>query len=594
MAGGPRGNAKCEVARARRHGPRVERVEPPGRVAQSTSPWLCPDDRQRPLTRSIRLRPWQKAALEKFVAAGEADFLTVATPGAGKTTFALTAARQVLADHPRRRLVVVAPTAHLKVQWARAASRFALHLDPAWSAADGRLPPDMHGIVTTYQQVATSADVLRGLAADAFVVFDEIHHAGDDRAWGDAVLRAFSTAPRRLALSGTPFRSDTRAIPFVRYVLDEASPDFEYGYGEALADRRVVRPVYFPRTNGHMEWSAPDGSLHAASFDDALDQARSSQRLRTALSLEGEWLPSVLRAAVDQLDAVRQVQPDAGGLVIAIDQDHARGIAALLRDRFGQQATVVTSDDPAASDLIARFASGTDPWLVSVRMVSEGVDIPRLRVGVYATTTTTELFFRQAVGRFVRWTPGTRDQKAYVFIPDDPRLRSRAFQIADQRRHSLRRREQERFERDPAALDTGAEEQLSLIAALSAVATDHQTHAPFASADEVDDDLDASLDDDPTLVLDLAPPPPLAGDRRSLHDLGIEFGGDAARTRREEKRRLREQNAEIVGTIARRTGQTHAQVNAELNRLSGVGRITEATVAQLRTRLEVAERLARR
>ena len=41
-----------------------------------------------------------------------------------------------------------------------------------------------------------------------------------------------------------------------------------------LADRRVVRPVYFPRTNGHMEWAAPDGSLHSATFDDALSATR--------------------------------------------------------------------------------------------------------------------------------------------------------------------------------------------------------------------------------------------------------------------------------------------------------------------------------
>ena len=409
---------------------------------------------------------------------------------------------------------------------------------------------------------------------------------------------AFEPAARRLAISGTPFRSDTRAIPFVRYVQDEAAPDFEYGYGEALADRRVVRPVYFPRTGGHMEWTAPDGSLQAASFDDALDQTRSSQRLRTALSLDGEWLPTVLREAVDRLASIRETQPDAGGLVIAIDQDHARGIVRLLRDRFGVAATVVTSDDPDASDRIARFAAGSDPWLVAVRMVSEGVDIPRLRVGVYATTTTTELFFRQAVGRFVRWTPGVKDQKAFLFIPDDPRLRARAFQIADQRRHSLRRREQERAERDPAALDPGGEEQLSLFAALSAVATDHRVEDPFASdafaADHVDDDLDPALDDDPTLVVDLAPPPPLAGDRRSLDDLGVAFGGDVARTRREEKKRLRERNAELVVLLVRKTGQTHAQVNAELNRLSGVGRITEATVPQLRKRLDVAEKWARR
>jgi superfamily II DNA or RNA helicase len=449
----------------------------------------------------------------------------------------------------------------------------------------------MHGIVTTYQQVATSSGPLREAARDAFVVFDEIHHAADDRAWGDAVREAFELSVRRLAISGTPFRSDTRSIPFVRYVLDEAAPDFEYGYGDALGDGRVVRPVYFPRTGGHMEWSAPDGSLQEASFDDALDQARSSQRLRTALSVEGEWLPTVLREAVERLDSIRAVHPTAGGLVIAIDQDHARGIASLLRARFGQQATVVTSDDPDASGKIARFAASSEPWLVAVRMVSEGVDIPRLRVGVYATTTTTELFFRQAVGRFVRWTHGVKDQKAFLYIPDDPKLRSRAFQIADQRRHSLRKREQERVERDPAALDAGAEEQLSLFAALSAVATEHEVHDPFAA--EVTDD-DALPDDDPGLEVVLAPPPPLAGDRRPLDELGVDLGGAAGRTRREEKRRLREQNAEIVAALVQRTGQSHAQVNAELNRLSGVGRITEATVGQLRRRLEVGEKLARR
>ena len=544
------------------------------------------------MTRSIRLRPWQKAAFEKYVAEGPDDFLAVATPGAGKTTFALTVARHVLSERPRSRLIVVAPTAHLKVQWATATARFALHLDPSWAAADGALPSDMHGIVTTYQQVATSAEALRAVAADAIVIFDEIHHAADERAWGDSVRRAFEPSVRRLAISGTPFRSDTQAIPFIRYALDEASPDYEYGYGDALADGRVVRPVYFPRTGGQMEWTAPDGTSMAASFEDALDQTRSAQRLRTALSLEGEWLPTVLREAVGRLDAMREVHPEAGGLVIAADQDHARGIAAMLRDRFGRQATVVTSDDPDASERIARFSAGSEPWLVAVRMVSEGVDIPRLRVGVYATTTTTELFFRQAVGRFVRWTPGVKNQKAYLYIPDDPRLRSRAFQIADQRRHSLRKREQERAERDPAALDESTDgEQMSLFAALSAVATDHQDHDSF-DGDDVDDDL--LDDDDPALVLTLAPPPPLGGDRPSLDGLGIAIGGDAARTRREEKRRLRERNAELVAVLVARTGQSHAQVNSELNRLSGVGRITEATVGQLQRRLEVAERLARR
>jgi superfamily II DNA or RNA helicase len=530
-----------------------------------------------PLTRTVRLRPWQKAALDQFVESPKADFLAVATPGAGKTTFALTAARHQLAAHPGR-LIVVAPTAHLKLQWARAAAAFSLHLDPAWSAGNGALPSDMHGIVTSYQQVASSAPLLARLSRDAFVVFDELHHAADDRAWGAAIQEAFGESHRRLALSGTPFRSDTRAIPFVAYHGDEAVPDFEYSYGDALADRRVVRPVYFPTTNGQMEWAAPDGSIHSASFDDPLSAVRASQRLRTALSLEGEWLPTVLRTANARLTEVRREQPNAGGLVIATDQEHARGIAALLRIRFGATARVVTSDDPQASAGIAAFAASSDPWLVAVRMVSEGVDIPRLRVGVYATTTSTELFFRQAVGRLVRWTRGVPRQRAWLFIPNDPRLRMHAARVAEQRRHSLRRDESDRqVERDEAELDAlPDDEQMSLFAVISAVATE--------AAEPLEEDFpDEEPDDGPTddFELTLAPPPPLAG---------ATGGGTALLTRREEKQELREANAKVARELVRRTGMTHAQVNAELNRLSGVRRVSEATLDQLERRAAAAEK----
>jgi superfamily II DNA or RNA helicase len=530
------------------------------------------------VSRVVRLRPWQKAALDRYVEAGTADFLAVATPGAGKTTFALTVARHELARRPGR-LVVVAPTAHLKLQWARAASSFGLHLDPQWAAADGRLPADMHGIVTSYQQVATSSRLLSTLSRGAFVVFDELHHAADDRAWGDAVRDAFAGAHRRLALSGTPFRSDTRAIPFVHYRGDEAVPDFEYGYGDALGDGRVVRPVYFPATNGQMEWQAPDGSVHSATFDDRLDAQRASQRLRTALSLDGEWLPTVLRAAHERLAAVRTEQADAGGLVIASDQEHARGIAAILKARLGVGARVVTSDDPQASAGIASFAAGSEPWLVAVRMVSEGVDIPRLRVGVYATTTTTELFFRQAVGRLVRWTRGVPRQRAWLYIPDDPRLRTHAAGVAEQRRHSLRKEEAaERPEREEAAGAGGDDVQMSLFAALSAVATD--VHEP----DDLPYDPEPETGGGDEIELTLAPPPPLAG-------AGLEApGGTATLTRREEKRILRDQNAAVARELVRRTRLTHAQVNAELNRRSGVRRVTEATIEQLERRLAAADR----
>ncbi|MEA3020187.1 MAG: hypothetical protein QOI47_1711 [Actinomycetota bacterium] len=530
------------------------------------------------VARSVRLRPWQKHALERLALAGAGDFLAVATPGAGKTTFALTAARQALAYRRANRVIVVTPTAHLKTQWAQAAAAFDLELNPSWSLRSG-LARDQHGLVTTYQQVATSASKLATLASHAFVIFDEVHHAADERAWGDALVAAFIDAPHRLSLSGTPFRSDTRGIPFVRYVHDEAVADFEYGYGAALGDGRVVRPIYFPRIDGQMEWTAPDGSINAATFADDLDGDRAAQRLRTALSVDGEWLPTVLIQADTRLREIREHQPDAAGLVIAVDQEHARGIARILAARTGAKATVVTSDDPTASKRIGAFANDTTPWLVAVRMVSEGVDIPRLRVGVFATTTTTELFFRQAVGRLVRWTPSSgRKQPAFLFIPDDARLRARAHQIADLRRHSLRKAEHDAMERDAAAFDLGVKEQMSLFAAISAVALgDAVEHdAPEWLRDVAPELGDA---DDDSLLVDL---PPLPG-----------APVDPGASRLETRRRLRDANAEYAKALVQRTGLAHARVNSELNRMSGVERVSDATHEQLERRLKLAERWLR-
>ncbi|HOT79916.1 MAG TPA: DEAD/DEAH box helicase [Microthrixaceae bacterium] len=553
------------------------------------------------MTTSIRLRPWQKDALEKLLASDADNFLAVATPGAGKTTFALTAAAHHLADRSCRGLVVVAPTQHLKLQWAESAHRLGLHLDHEWSARDGELPADMHGIVTTYQQVSTSAAVLRTLSAGAFVILDEVHHAGDDKSWGESVLTAFASARRRLMLSGTPFRSDTSAIPFVDYHLDEARPDFEYGYGDALTDGRVVRPVYFPAFGGHMEWVAPDGSEFSASFDDALDFQRANQRLRTALSLEGQWLPKVLAEAHAQLLGIRRQHPNAGGLVIAMDQEHAQGIARLMRQRFGVSPTIAVSDDPMASAKIHAFSSSTDPWIIAVRMVSEGVDIPRLRIGVFATNTTTELFFRQAVGRLVRWTKGVRSQKAFLFIPDDPRLRRWATGIAEQRRHSLKKRQREDDEfggldgselddRDAMEAADNDQEQMSLFAVISAVATEESTvqNSLFSDdhPDRWDDDDESDAVMDAALEVRLAvPPPPGAAGAAALPD---------GKTRKQLKGELRDANAELVRELVRFSNLDHRAVNVELNRLAGIRKITEATVEQLQTRLDQGNKWLRK
>jgi superfamily II DNA or RNA helicase len=530
--------------------------------------------------RSLRLRRWQKEALDRFEHTAQRDFLAVATPGAGKTTFALTAAIRDLGAHPHRRLIVVAPTQHLKHQWAAAGAEFGLHLEPEWASSDG-FPTDMHGVVVTYQQIAASGRALRGPADDAFVVLDEIHHAGSERAWGEGIATAFELAARRLQLSGTPFRSDQDPIPFVEYAFDEAVAHYTYGYGEALEEGGVVRPVFFPAIGGHMEWLAPDGAEMSASFDDVLDRAAASQRLRTALSPEGEWLPAVLEQAHTHLMEIRQTQRDAGGLVIAMDVDHAQAIARLLR-RHGVDPVVATSDDPLASERIAEFAAATDPWIVAVRMVSEGVDIPRLRVGVYATNTITELFFRQAVGRLVRWHGTFRRQKAFMFIPDDLRVRTFANQLAQQRTHSLRRRE-ESGDQLPVELDeipAGEDDQLSLFQAISATPADHDPSSVFD--DHHPEDLIHDPVDDLTLEIELAPPPPLRGGGESTATVTV------SRTQR--KRELRQANADRVRMITHLTGLTPEVVNARLNQDANLTAVGDATIRELEVRLRAADR----
>jgi superfamily II DNA or RNA helicase len=567
---------------------------------------------------TVTLRPWQRTAFDRFMASPSPDFLSVATPGAGKTTFALTCARAVLATDPKP-LVVVAPTSHLKVQWSLAAHRMGLQLDPDWSPSVG-LARDVHGLVTTYQQLATgtAAARLRGLAADGVVILDEIHHAGHERAWGDGVKQAFELAARRLSLSGTPFRSDAAQIPFVRYDItaegDLAYADYTYGYGEALRDGGVVRPVYFPRFDGQMEWSTPSGQILRASFSDELARDQTSLRLRTALSLDGDWLPTVLAQADERLQRIRtdptEGQADAGGLVIATDQDHAQGIARLLRDRLGRPADVVVSDDPTASKRIAEFARNDRPWLVAVRMVSEGVDIPRLRVGVYATTTSTELFFRQAVGRFVRWQSGRASQKAYVYLPDDPRLRTHAYAIAEARRHVLRppvEPDGDEFSPD-GGLDRQIHgddllpEQLSLFSVLSSTATGFRIHGITETGiDHSESDHDGwvetitpGFDDEPDV-----PEPVFSADPALAVDLpSIPTPAGAVPTSSlsvaERKDDLRTRNADVAKRLVDLTGWNHARVQAEMNKLAGIAKVATATSEQLERRLRYSESWYRR
>ncbi|GAA4434322.1 DEAD/DEAH box helicase [Georgenia halophila] len=390
-----------------------------------------------------RLRAWQADALRLYLDKDPRDFLAVATPGAGKTTFALRVATELLAGGVVRRVAVVCPTEHLKSQWADAASRVGLQIDPSFKNAQGRHGASFDGVAITYAQVAANAALHRARtsAEPTLVILDEVHHGGDALSWGDAVREAFEPARRRLALTGTPFRSDTAAIPFVDYVADShgirrSRADYSYNYGDALRDG-VVRPVIFLSYSGQMRWRTKAGDEVAADLAETMTKDMAAQAWRTALDPTGEWIPAVLQAADQRLSEIRRSVPDAGGLVIATDQNAARAYAGILQRITGESAVTVLSDDAGASSRIEEFAAGEQRWLVAVRMVSEGVDVPRLSVGVYATATSTPLFFAQAVGRFVR--ARRRGETASMFLPSVAHLLGLAGELENERDHALDR-----------------------------------------------------------------------------------------------------------------------------------------------------------
>jgi superfamily II DNA or RNA helicase len=558
-----------------------------------------------------KLRAWQQEALERYLDTIPRDFLAVATPGAGKTTFALRVATELLERGQVQRISVVCPTEHLKTQWAEAAHRVGIRLDPTFRNAQGSHARSFHGVAVTYAQVATRPQLHRARteAARTLVILDEIHHAGDSLTWGDAVREAFEPAARRLSLTGTPFRSDTSPIPFVDYEPDPAGvrhsrADHAYGYAQALRDG-VVRPVLFLSYSGQMRWRTRAGEEASARLGEPLTKDLTAQAWRTALDPRGEWIPAVLAAADRRLSEVRRGVPDAGGMVIATDQATARAYAKTLREISGELPTVVLSDDATASSRIEEFREGDGRWMVAVRMVSEGVDVPRLAVGVYATSASTPLFFAQAVGRFVR--ARRRGETASIFLPSVPTLLGLAGELEVERDHALDRPSRpdrdwspedaliERANRNETAsaeVDRASFEALEAQASFDRVLFDAQefgTEAAVGSEEEQDFlGIPGLLEPEQvtTLLRQRQADQLAARGRRGGPAKSVD---DEMSTHRELSA-LRKELHSLVGTWARRTEVPHSAVHTELRRTCGGPEVPKADVGQLRERIDTLRR----
>jgi len=551
----------------------MEAARIPRTAARSLPAW--PADRP--------LRAWQERALERLLESPTGDFLASATPAAGKTTFGLKTAHELLRRGIVSRVCVVAPTTHICRQWAADAARYGIDLDPGRANADGPEPPDRHGVAVTYATVAAGPQLHAAACAGrrTLLIADEPHHMGELAAWGQSAERAFTRAAFRLLLSGTPFRSDNTAIPWVRYDDDGiGTADHAYTYTDALVDG-VCRPITFLAYGGEMEWTS-EGKRRSAEFETVLPRADSARRLRTALDSQGDWIGQVLSDADERLEEVRaDGHPEAGGLVVAADKEHANALADRLTKVTGLRPAVVTSDDPAASDGIDRFAAGRERWLVSVLMVSEGVDIPRLRVGVYATPARTELFFRQVVGRFVRRTPMPRSQMSYLLMPADPDLKLLAARVEEERRHAL--------ELDPMVEERDAPVERSAAGdGFTALSSNAHLEDVISSTTAPGDALLLFADEASPAMATTAP---VSSTATGPEEVVVAQAPEAAFQKRA---RLRDERAALVSKLARRQGQEHRGVNAWVNRSVGVRSVADATADQLQRSITLLENELRR
>lgn len=412
-------------------------------------------------------RPWQSRFISKYHAHTGPDFLCVACPGAGKTHGAAYVATDLLRDGVIDRILIVVPSFPLRKQWKKAFAEHGIVIDAETmndqteqrAARDWRGEIDaqdgqrVQGWVLTYASLASNPTYHRTLngRSRTLAILDEVHHLGDEGAWGKAAEEALSVCARRLSLSGTPFRSDKSKIPFatyypsghehagwVRYADDDQlgpfPAGFDYSYGRALSERPApVRPAVFEMFDGDVAWfdakDFKDRKVRLSQDNLAKNIRRKANRM--ILDPAGQWLEAALRGADERLTAVRaDGDPDAKGLVVCIDTDHAHAVAQIMARVLGvPNVPVAASKDVMGFDnsekarkVIEAFGASRDRWLVAVAMVSEGVDIPQLRVGVYATNKRTDLFFRQVLGRFVRMRnelPNEVDQTAHLFVPKE-------------------------------------------------------------------------------------------------------------------------------------------------------------------------------
>ena len=398
------------------HADHIKPYSKGGKTIVSNGQTLCPAcnlKKSDKMKLELKPRGWQLKANERVcnkLDAKAKTALVVAGVGSGKTIFAQMFTNEKFKKKVFDNVVIVSPTENIKYNWASTFEKyFDIPIDFKYNFKY-HFNQDYKGISITYKSLESefNYEVLKGRINErTLIIVDEVHHAGDTKSWGEGLLNIGENAGFILLLSGTPTRSDNSKIPFVDYTFDSKSnlyslnSDFEYTYSDSVKDL-ICCPVKF--TSSKSEFGTMLGDINILDRDTQKNDA--SKYLRKLLKVTDEecYVYKTWKKGNEELNIINDsTNKDHAGLVICNSIGDAKRLYNLILKNYGPDfVELVHSDDKDSSKKINNFKESNKSWIVSVNMVSEGVDIPRIRTIVYMTNVTTFLYFMQVLGRGVR------------------------------------------------------------------------------------------------------------------------------------------------------------------------------------------------
>lgn len=378
----------------------------------------------------MKLRNWQLECINSVISKykSKKHFLALATPGAGKTVMASVLAKLMYDQGDIDLVLCFSPSSIVAHDFSEAlAEQFDAHFDGTIGAL---------GNSFTYQALGTLDNKVWRLFEKyrVFVIFDEIHHCAgsnikDANAWGKPVITTIKEkAAYTVALTGTPWRSDSLPIALAEYCNEsgQIQCDYVYGLKRAIADNVCRIPQVVALDNDQITVVEGDETSHFTSFIDLLSQSIIPY---SEIVTNTSVIEQLLIHSSHKLNELRAINKEAGGLIVASSIAHAWQIQLILKQTIGESAVVVTSDEGNGNDLIRSFRYNQGKWIISVGMISEGTNIPRLQVCCYLSNVKTEMNYRQVMGRLLRITDAP-NQQAILFMPAEPKLVEYAYRVA--------------------------------------------------------------------------------------------------------------------------------------------------------------------